>query len=350
MKNEMIFNAVGQIDDVLIQEAVSDAGASVKDSKTAKLSVLKVILPVAAAALLAAGIGFAVLSTKGPDNIQPEPVTVADSGEIAEAKHWEDMKPFERYSEFTYQGTRYSLTGAVVSEDRLGSALLQTTATGFDPYGGKEAEGKIMTVSGTVFAIQGVSPEAAAAIKLEGYEGAYAALNPSCEIATFGEFADALGLENELSFSAAYEEYVKIGAEKKAGMISYEIGQAAESAALYGLIFSESNRNAALVSEEGHSRDAVLSFSTNVPLLGIGNKAFTLYPDGTVTTNILMTGRRFEIGGSAVQEIVDYVKTHFEGRETVYEAPKDGGMPEGAVVTNELVIEATQSASETRGE
>lgn len=205
----------------------------------------------------------------------------APQGETAPVRQFDDTLPAgTKYPSLIRGGQDYTSRGTskpIVGEKIQERAVL----TGFDGIHTTEAE---------LFAIQGVRPDAAVAVRFPETGEVYAYVNTDYRPATLGQFWDDLNLDEYLSFGKVYFE-----ATYYAGVPKGEIEKLLVRSAPYSTKNDVSPKN------------VVMSIRINIPVLGYTNHAFQLTSDGYLHTNLLESGKDFYIGQACVQAFVNYV-------------------------------------------
>lgn len=228
--------------------------------------------------------------------------------EIARVPRWEELEIYQQYGEVAWNGARYSVRGAEVPAARLGARLGGAQAAGRDEY---DQEDGLRMRDVEVYAIEGLAGECAVAVRYEAGGGAFAAVNAYYRPETLGQFVDDLNLRDNLAVRGA--ECVVEKPLSGPADIRFEDVPVDRLWALLdtGLAAENTWRDGDALPDE------LLGLSIDVPLLGYENISLSLRADGSVTTNILDTGKRFQLDAAAAQDFADYVRTQCPGYEVI---------------------------------
>ncbi len=269
--------------------------------------------------------------------------------ELAEIPHWEDMELYEQYSEIqidqtALSGITYSVHGTEVppelirdfidtkeptdnlkSSDSSEATGLSVIALGWDEYAAVAGEDGRRTCLATVYAIDKLSPECAIAVRYEGNDIYYAAVNSLYRPQTLGEFTDSLNLRETLVFSYALYEY-----QKSDGETATVCFEKLDGEQIWDVLSTclEAENEYSDFDSFASEHEKLLDFSIDIPLLGYRNISISLWDNGYLETNILDTGKRFFIGEEALQKLLDYILNDCEGYEIIDFSGEEYFIPE----------------------
>lgn len=248
--------------------------------------------------------------SKGTHDMTPEYAT--DGDEVFIEPHWNEKELYEKYHEFIFDSATYTTTATWIDEDKLDCKIGISDADGYDIYDDREYK-----IGVTVYSINGISKDAAVAVSYDGTPSMYAVyICTAYKPQTLGEFIDALGLRENLTFgsiyhtSYVYESYMTV---------EYSIS---DTSVIWNMLLSDgtlenaadegSDNEMSYYNELMTSYKESMSVSVNVDILGIKNVSLGVTENGYLTTNILGTRKLFYIGEDKVKEFFEYVKTNFE--------------------------------------
>ncbi len=312
MKEKRLLKALGQVDKMYVEEAFPV-------QKTKRHGWLKWGTLAACLCLVITG-GF-LYKAEYPYPVKEETAPNPPS-EIVEIPHWDDMKIYEQYNEIMFNGLCYNARNGEIGKERLGAELTSVVASGFDVYADEAGKDADRYTEAAIYEIAGISSECAVAVRYEGTNVYYAAVNSAYRPGTLKQFVEDLDLRNTLVFGDAYYEKKKLFGEyatiRFENLDSTKIWEMLLSGALAVNKYDDLN----------FSQPAkILSISVDIPLLGYENISISIHEDGYIITNILDTGKMFCIGEENTQAIIDYVLDECDGYEIVYAADK-GNTPE----------------------
>ena len=309
MKTNDLIDSLGRIDDGMILRTDMLRKGANRKTAWVKWAAL------AACVCIAAGIGcLRYEKAMHPWPIETVPALPVEEPSTAEIPRWEDMKIYEKYSSFPFNGREYGARSGVVPEERLGEKLGDVTACGWDEYADLNGEDALRTLEAEVFAITEISPEYAVAVRFAGTESCYAAVNSSMRPHTLGEFMNALNLQSELQFGYIWYEY-----KRPNGEIAFIRFENAEREKILEMLLSAPEAENVFSEQDFYTEKKLLDISVDVPLFGYKNISIALFEGGWVQTNILETGKRFCIGEENTQAFIEYVIKQCEGYEIRYD-------------------------------
>lgn len=201
--------------------------------------------------------------------------------EIVTLPEWGEETITEQSSEFEYNGKIYTLMNKAVAAEYIDGKLGNVTLTGCD-YNTNTYH----TINGDVFKIKNISDKCNVALKFEGSEIYYIYFNRDYFPQTLGEFMDDIDIENTLSISNMYVNGSSVVRDNTREVL---------------LTLLNSCREVRNTDDYSHHK-RIISFSTDIPILGVNNKLMALTKDGYFITNIMEYGYSFYIGEEKVNE------------------------------------------------
>lgn len=236
----------------------------------------------------------------------------ADECMPLEKPHWEDMGNYQRYAELSFEDNTYTTALIAVHEADIGELLGTAEVTGQDIY----YTGEIHTDTVSVYAINGISTEAAVCIRFhEDDEYPYAYCNGWYTPETLGAFLDGLDLAARLETDLVYDP------RDPKQTIVYE--DVPTERIFEALLSARETPNEPDVPVGG----TVLEISASLNVLGCHNHVIALTEDGYLWTNLLESGKYFHIGEETVAAFVREVTEQHQGY--IYEYLTLTGEPDG---------------------
>ncbi len=237
-----------------------------------------------------------------------EPATVPDllpagSPETAFVPQWDERSELDRFTELTYNGVQYVVSGQT-DASFFGEALGTAQTIGFDMYTDTQYKEEV-----SVFTIRDVLPACALGVRFaDGVTAAY--VNFDYTPASLGQFLNDAGLKTHLTFGKGYADY--FDDENKYHSVEFDDF---DDAAVWEMLLSETGteNNAAY---EGFSH-RLCDIAVDIPALGIVNKALWVTEDGYLCTNILETGKFFFIGAEKTEAFAEYLYENVHHSDTV---------------------------------
>ena len=121
--------------------------------------------------------------------------------------------------------------------------------------------------------------------------------------------------------------------------------------AIWDMLLSDRNAQAVDLSDQPTwGVVTVMDMSIDIPILGYENISLSITEDGYLRTNILDTGKVFNIGVDAVNDFVSYVKENWDDIKTVQTNPdrlygEYRELPEGEYVSGDGYAASSSAAS-----
>ena len=229
---------------------------------------------------------------------------------IASVIPWDELSLTGKYPEAEIGEVIFSAEGETLESGKIGAGISDITLTGYD-----EINNQRHTAKGKAFEIKGISPDCAAAVKIDGSEEYYVYTCHLYQPGTLGQFIDDLNLENTLSVGNVYEDRFNQSGE----YITAEYTGLSKDA-VFEILLSD---RAAPAEKDFDSRffgNELIGISIDLKLLGYENISLAVTDEGYVTTNILATGKAFYIGKEKAEEFYKYVTENC--RRVKYEVRK----------------------------
>lgn len=228
---------------------------------------------------------------------------------------WEDLAIYSKYPELSWNGTGYRARKEIVLPEQLGDMLSEITASAMAEDSIETGEPVIRECKATLFEILGISTECAVAVRYEGEEQCYAAVNYLYYPQTLEQFIADLNLRENLTFGTAYYSYKKPLSGEHATIHFENV----DSAKIWELLLenptAENVYSEELLKQEQPKK--LLEISINIPLLGYENISLAIMDKGYIQTNILDTGKLFYVGEEYTKGFVEYVLKKCKGYEVI---------------------------------
>lgn len=311
MNREKFTDAMNALDDKYVNEAAD------YQRRSKKYGWIKWA---AAAACLCLVVTAALLTRTGrTDRTYPVKQVIVtkpaseSNAETAQIPHWEDMKIYEQYSEIVLNTVSYHARSGEVPQAQLGEKLAEIIARGWDEYADLAGEDANRYLNASVYEITGISSECAVAVRYEGCDTCYAAVNSYYRPETLGQFIDNLKLENTLVFNFVSYEY-----QKPSGEYADIRFENVDSAKIWEMLLSKPAAANEYDDLDFDRPKKIMDISVSLPILGYENISISLHENGYIATNILGTGKMFCIGEENTQALINYVLEECDGYEIVY--------------------------------
>ncbi len=201
--------------------------------------------------------------------------------EIVTLPKWDEKTITEQFPEFEYNGKEYSLRDKTAADEDIDCKLGNITLTGCD-----YSTNTYHTINVDVFKIKNISDKCNVAVKFEGIEAYYVYFCRDYCPQTLGELMDDIDIENTLSINDMYVNGSSIVSDNTQEVL---------------LTLFNSCREVRNEIDYPHHK-IMVSFSTDIPILGVNNKSMAFTNDGYLITNIMDYGYSFYIGEEKVNE------------------------------------------------
>lgn len=229
---------------------------------------------------------------------------------LAIVPKWDELTITQQFSLFKYNEKNYNIRYAAIPEEMIGKKIGNVVLEGYDTY-----TKTTYTHNATGYIVNSFPTECVIAIKYEGTNEYYVAINTSYRPTTLESFMKDLNLKEIVSFGTIYYEYFSTD---KDGIKHYENIEFpnVNDDIIWQMLFDDISVENVHSDREFHSR--IMSISVDIPLLGYKNISVSVSEDGYLMTNILETGKTFYIGKEKVQKFVNYIIENYDGYKTVY--------------------------------
>lgn len=248
---------------------------------------------------------------------------------LAIVPKWDELTITQKFSLFRYNEKNYNIRYAAIPEEMIGKKIGNVVLEGYDTY-----TKTTYKHNATGYIVNSFPEECIIAIKYEGTNEYYVAINTSYRPATLENFMKDLNLKEIVSFGTIYYEYFTTD---KDGIKHYENIEFpnVNDDIIWQMLFDNQLVENVHSDREFHSR--IMGISVDISLLGYKNISVSVSEDGYLMTNILETGKTFYIGKEKVQKFVNYIIENYDGYKTVY-VDKNG---------NELSVDTIEDDKET---
>ncbi len=230
--------------------------------------------------------------------------------DIAIVPRWEDLTICEQFPTVAYHNKNYNCKNGKVPAQDIGDNLGSATLTGYDTY-----TKKAYTQNATLYAINTLSQECAIAVQFEGTTDYYAYSNAYYSPKTLGNFIEDLNLKEIISLGSVWYED---SYSDKEGNFYYDTIEFpnVEDETIWNMLFSDTSLKN--IYHDTLVYHKIMTISVDIPILGYKNIGCSVTEEGYLVTNILDTGKAFEIGKEKVQEFVNYILDNYEGYKIIY--------------------------------
>lgn len=304
MNTRQFSEALGNVRGEYIAEA-ANYRAKHKNRNLVKRGILAACLCLA----VAGGAGAFCYQLEHPYPVKK--VITHPVNEIYIIHRWEDLKIYEQYTEIPVGDRCYTARRGEIPQGQIGEKLGRVTANGWDEYASFAGEDAARHLDAWVYEIAGISPECAVAVRYDGTNTYYSAVNSAYRPETIGQMIADLNLRDTLVFDRVYYEFKK----PISGTDVTVCFEHVDSEKVWAMLLS--NPDAINEYDETAFWDGkeIFSIAVDVPLLGYENISISAKENGYITTNILDTGKMFYVGEKNIRAFADYVLKECEGYE-----------------------------------
>ena len=266
---------------------------------------------------------------------------------LAIVPKWDELTITQQFSLFKYNGENYNIRYAVIPEEMIDKTIGNVELEGYDTY-----TKNTYTHKATGYIVNSFPKECIIAIKYEGTNEYYVAINANYRPATLKNFTEDLHLRDIVSFGTIHYEYFTTDKDGNKHYENIEFPNV-DNDIIWLMLFDDVSVENVHSDREFHAR--LMSISVDIPLLGYKNISVSVSEDGYLMTNILETGKTFYIGKQKVKKFVNYIIENYDGYKTVYvdengnelsldtiEEDEEKNQKDSIVVYNNKINEITQ--------
>lgn len=238
-----------------------------------------------------------------------EEENVPSDPEMIPEPNWDEKTMTQKFPEFSWNDDMYRLQDAEISPEYVDDEEADISLSGYDIYTDTQ-----YSITAHLHKIANISEKCAVAVRFENYDNYYVYINNNYFPATLGELIENLDLENTISLNYVYLK----------DNLSTLSEQANESEVIS---FLTENRDCEYISDDFPYKKMV-TFSTNIELLGIYNKSITISDNGYLITNILDWQYNFYIGEEKANQFLEMFREIPESGSVPISFPEDDIVPE----------------------
>lgn len=307
MMNEYLNDALGEISDEKIVEAV-------KDQKTKRLTFIKA----ASAACIVIAVIAAIVFAKGDKpktgdvQMQDQAAAVTSpaanfgggeivpgGAEIYEEKKWDEKESNEKYGELSFDGETYITTGMKAQKTEVGAKLGSAKAKGFDIY-----TDKVYETDCEVYTVEKLKSAFLVAVKFESDDNFYAYKAENYFPSDLRDFTDTLGFFESINFDSDVILSSDFNADTQQVKLNDSEAVVRE---VCELLQNNGSAEALEYTQENSSKDGerVLEFGVSSPLISRYSLFLTVSGDGYISTNLVDVGVSFFVGKDAVKALFE---------------------------------------------
>lgn len=275
------------------------------------------LVPICIILIAVVGIGGIELFNKQPSENEKWPIknvniNDATNEDLAIIPHWDEMTISQQFQTVNYNGNNFDSKNTQIPYENIEKSLGTATLTGYDTYTNTH-----YSKNASLYKIKTISEQCAIALQFEGTSEYYSYINAYYRPETLNQFINDLNLKEIISFDSIWYNY---SFKDEKGNLQFEVIEFPEVSdkTIWEMLFSDTNVKNEFTDNNPNMYPAVMSVSTNIPLLGYQNISVWVTENGYLVTNILDTGKGFYIGKENVQKFIDYVIKNCEGFKIVY--------------------------------
>lgn len=315
MKNEDIYKALNDVDDTLIENYHQ------RMKRKKRNRIIKITSTAACLTLAVSGaVIFGFSMNRQVPTVTEESQTVETSvlsdieesinqydGDWSAEIPWDKLSDAERYTEFSWNGEKYSSRVYKIDKEKINKNSVQnTTITGYSyddcdeilykgADKGSSNEPVAHKIQAKLYSIKGISASCALAVQFEGDTDYYAYVSYTYKPKNLGQFIDDLSLDENLHFNSVNSYKIDFSDEQQKMIAKH--------------LFAD--RNAVCIKDfDNHEfGSTIMEFGISVSVLGYENIYIGVTEDGYIITNILDTGKAFYIGTEKAQDFVNYIQS-----------------------------------------
>lgn len=265
--------------------------------------------------------------------------------QVAIVPKWDELTITQQFSSFKYAEKNYNIRYATIPEEMIDKKIGNVVLKGYDTY-----TKTTYTHNASGYIVKSFPTECIVAIKYEGTNEYYVAINTSYRPTTLENFMNDLNLKEIVSFGTVYYEYFSTDKDGNKHYESIEFSDV-NNYIIWEMLFDDLSAENVHNDRDYHS--AIMGISVDIPLLGYKNISVSVSEDGYLTTNILETGKTFYIGKEKVKNFVNYIIENYNGYKTVYvdengnELSMDSIEENGEATENDTIVVYDTKTNET---
>lgn len=203
--------------------------------------------------------------------------TIPSETEMMPEPNWDEKTITQKFPEFSWNDDMYRLQNAGISPEYVGDEEADISLSGYDIYTDTQ-----YFITAYLHKIANISEKCAVAVRFKNNDNYYIYINNDYRPATLGELIEKLDLENTISFNHVY-------LKDNFSTLSEQVNQSEV------ISFLTENRDCRCISDD-FSYKKLITFGTNIKLLGVFSKFITISDNGYLITNILEWRYNFYIG------------------------------------------------------
>lgn len=321
MKTPRVSNAIGNLDDDLIQAAAECKKKPNLWLKRGSVAACFVVLVVAGGMLLPSLLNDGTTPGGSKDKYK----NIIQAGESAIIWPWEYQTAYEQYTNLELDGVEYRSKGRAVSADLVSQLIGTHTVVGYD-----ETRDKRYTEDFEVYELKYADKSQFVAVKMDGkyYTFKKDAYAPPSNL---GELFDLVDLSQAIELSRFSENGDSV--DKKRYVLN-------DDDYIWGIL--SGCREATFIEEEPGKGDwkvykrEYLSFTVTSETLGVYKVAMYITKDGYLWTNAFNYRYLFNIGEDAAGKIIKYAKEN--STEAEYEPYQNTITGKVVEITEEYIL------------
>lgn len=230
--------------------------------------------------------------------------------QLATVPKWNELTITQQFFSFKYNERNYTIRYATLAEEMIDKKIGNVVLKGYDSY-----TKTTYTHNASGYIVKSFPTECIIAIKYEGTNEYYVAINTSYRPTTLENFMNDLNLKEIVSFGTVYYDYFSTDKDGNKHYESIEFPDV-NNDIIWEMLFDDLSVENVHDDKTYHS--PIMGISVDIPLLGYKNISVSVSEDGYLTTNILGTGKTFYIGKEKVESFVNYIIENYNGYKTVY--------------------------------
>jgi len=223
---------------------------------------------------------------------------------------WEGRTIDAKYIDAEYMGNAYISKTKEISSDKVGEKLATVQLKGYN-----DTANEYNYANGNAFKLNGISEKYAIAIQFEGDANYYLYENTAYEPETLRELVEDTNLKEISSLSKIiyYEEYTEGYLEKLDTIEFPDVKNDVVWKELFNKVDLDNKEN-----NQTERYAPLMELKLDIPILKDTPYTIVLSRKGYLSTDLISTGRVFNIGEENIQDFIDYIINKFDGYKLVY--------------------------------